>query len=98
MRRRPERDAAIAAAFTAVGSRTMRTLSKDAFVERIARSLDVPAPFIAGLAKPCECGSVHCEGWKVGRAPMADEIRAHGLESRFAMPGWRTALFSIIEE
>ncbi len=76
----------------------MSTCSKDAFVDRIARRLDVPAPFIAGLVKPCACGSPQCEGWKVGRAPTADEIWAHGLESRFAMPGWRTALFSIIEE
>jgi hypothetical protein len=76
----------------------MSRITKEAFVLRVAQSLDLPVPLVEKMTEPRAGGDDKGEGWKVVRMPWPEELKEYGLEGRFASAGWRTALSSIIEE
>lgn len=76
----------------------MAHISKEEFVARLAKGLDMPTALLDAMTDSCPCSSAKCEGWKVTRMPGLDEIKRYGLEQRFAMSGWRTSLSAIIED
>ena len=76
----------------------MDRITKEAFIRRVAKSLDLPVPLVEKMTEPRAQGDERGEGWKVVRMPWPEELKEYGLEGRFASAGWRTALRSIIEE
>lgn len=73
-------------------------MTKEDFVRQIARSLDLPEALVERLTESRAAHDKRGAGWKVVRMPSIEELRAYGLEDRFASAGWRTALRSIIED
>jgi hypothetical protein len=76
----------------------MARISKEAFVLRVAQSLDLPVALVEGMTEPRAGDDQRGEGWKIVRMPWPEELKEYGLEERFASAGWRTALRSIVEE
>jgi hypothetical protein len=64
----------------------------------MARSLDLPPAVIEKLIAPRAPGDEKDGGWKIVRIPTVADLEPYGLESRFAAPGWRTILRSLVED
>lgn len=76
----------------------MARITKDAFVQQIARNLDLPPTLVDRMTDPRPDGDDRDGGWKLVRMPWLEELQEFGLESRFASAGWRTALRALIED
>lgn len=76
----------------------MPRMSKDEFVQQIARNLDLPVPLVERMTEPRPTGDDRNGGWKLTRLPWPEELKEFGLEARFASAGWRTALRAILED
>jgi hypothetical protein len=76
----------------------MSRISKDEFVQQIARNLDLPIPLVQRMTEPRPAGDDRNGGWKLTRLPWPEELKEFGLEERFASAGWRTALRAILED
>jgi hypothetical protein len=72
--------------------------SKEAFVRRVARNLDLPEALVEKLTAPRPDYRGKGDAWKLVRMPLVDELKEYGLEGRFMSAGWRTALRAIIED
>lgn len=76
----------------------MPRISKDTFVQQIARNLDLPPLLVERMTEPRQIGDDRDGGWKLTRLPWPEELKEFGLEERFASAGWRTALRAILED
>jgi hypothetical protein len=76
----------------------MARISKEAFVQKIAKNLDLPVPLVEKMTESRAPGDERDGGWKIVRMPWLEELKEYGLEERFASAGWRTALRSIVED
>jgi hypothetical protein len=76
----------------------MARISKETFVQQIAKNLDLPVPLVEKMTEPRPPGDDRNGGWKIVRMPWLEELKEYGLENRFAVAGWRTALRSIVED
>lgn len=81
-----------------VTQQRMSRISKDEFVQQIARNLDLPIPLVQRMTEPRPEGDDRNGGWKLTRMPWLEELQEFGLEERFASAGWRTALRAILED
>ncbi|MGE0683703.1 MAG: hypothetical protein AB7P69_22735 [Candidatus Binatia bacterium] len=81
-----------------VTQQRMPHISKDKFVQQIARNLDLPALLVERMTEPRPAGDDRNGGWKLTRMPWPEELKEFGLEARFASAGWRTALRAILED
>jgi hypothetical protein len=73
-------------------------MSKEAFIQQIARNLDLPPALVDRMTEPRPASDDRNGGWKLVRMPWLEELKEFNLEERFASSGWRTALRSIIED
>lgn len=73
-------------------------MSRDEFIQKIAKGMDLPVALLKRLTAPRAAGDTQDGGWRLSRMPRMDEIEEFHLEARFASAGWRTALRSFIED
>ncbi len=73
-------------------------MTRDEFIQKIAKGMDLPIPLLKRLTQPRPPGDTRDGGWRLARMPSMDEVEEFHLESRFASSGWRTALRSFIED
>lgn len=76
----------------------MPHISKDEFVRKIARNLDLPILLVERMTESRQADDDRNGGWKLTRMPWPEELQEFGLEERFASSGWRTALRAILED
>ena len=72
--------------------------SKDAFVQKVAKGMDLPVALVERLTAPRATGDTQDGGWRLSRMPSMEEIEEFGLGGRFASSGWRTTLRSFIDD
>jgi hypothetical protein len=76
----------------------MARTSKEEFVLRIAKSLDLPVAVVEKLVVRRDEGDEKDGGWKIARMPSVADLQPYGLEGRLTAAGWRTILRSIVED
>lgn len=72
--------------------------TKDEFVQKVAKGMDLPVALVERLTAPRAAGDSQDGGWRLGRMPSMEEIEEFGLGPRFASSGWRTTLRSFIDD
>jgi hypothetical protein len=76
----------------------MGRISKEEYVQHMAKSLDLPPEVIEKLAAPRRAGDDKDGGWKITRMVTVADLQPYGLEGRLTSAGWRTVLKSIVED
>ena len=76
----------------------MTHISKEEYVQYMAKSLSLPPGLIEKIIAPRRAGDDKDGGWKIVRMPTLADLEAYGLESRFASAGWRTIMRSLLED
>jgi hypothetical protein len=76
----------------------MAHISKEEYVQYMAKSLSLPPGLIENIIAPRRAGDERDGGWKIVRMPTLADLELHGLESRFASAGWRTIMRSLVED
>ncbi len=76
----------------------MSLLSKEEYVQHLAKSLSLPPGVIENIVARREEGDERDGGWKVVRMITVADLQPYGLEDRLTAPGWRSILRSIVEE
>jgi hypothetical protein len=76
----------------------MARLSKEEYVQHMAKSLDLPPAVIEKIVAPREAGNDRDGGWKVVRMVTIADLQPYGLEERLTAPGSRTIFQSIVED
>lgn len=76
----------------------MARISKEEYIQRLAKSLDLPADVIEKITAPRREGDDKDGGWRIARMVTVADLQPYGLESRLTAAGWRTILRSIIED
>jgi hypothetical protein len=76
----------------------MGRISKEEYVQHMAKSLDLPPEVIEKLAAPRRAGDDKDGGWKIARMVTVADLEPYGLEGRLTSAGWRTVLKSIVED
>ena len=61
------------------------TMTKDEFVQKVSKGMDLPVALVERLTAPRAAGDSQDGGWKLSRMPSMEEIEEFGLESRFAL-------------
>ncbi len=73
-------------------------MTKDEFIQKIAKGMDLPVALVERLTAARAEGDTQDGGWKLSRMPRMDEIEEFNLGARFASSGWRTTLRSFIDD
>jgi hypothetical protein len=76
----------------------MARISREEYIQHMAKSLDLPPEVIEKIIAPREAGDDKDGGWKIVRMPTIADLKPYGLEGRLTASGWRTILRSIIED
>jgi hypothetical protein len=76
----------------------MGRISKEEYVQHMAKSLDLPPEVIEKITAPRRAGDDKDGGWKIARMVTIADLKPYGLEGRLTSAGWRTILRSIIED
>jgi hypothetical protein len=77
---------------------TMARISREAYVQHMASSLNLPPAVIEQIIGPRPAGDDRDGGWKVIRMLTVADLQPYGLEGRLTASGWRTILRSIVED
>jgi hypothetical protein len=76
----------------------MARISKEEYIQHMAKSLDLPPGVIEKIIAPRRAGNDKDGGWRIARMVTIADLQPYGLEERLASSGWRTILRSIIED
>ena len=72
-------------------------MTRDEFIQKIAKGMDLPIPLLERLTQPRPPGDTQDGGWRLARMPSMDEVEEFHLESRFASSGWRTSIKEVVD-
>jgi hypothetical protein len=76
----------------------MARISKEEYIQHMAKSLDLPPGVIEKIIAPRRAGEDKDGGWRIARMVTIADLKPYGLEERLASSGWRTILRSIMED
>jgi hypothetical protein len=76
----------------------MARISREEYMQHMAKSLDLPLDVIEKITAPRKEGDDKDGGWKITRMVTVADLQPYGLEGRLTSAGWRTVLRSIIED
>jgi hypothetical protein len=76
----------------------MARISKEEYIQHMAKSLDLPPGVIEKIIAPRRAGDDKDGGWRIAKMVTIADLQPYGLEERLASSGWRTILRSIMED